>query len=134
MPSSESSIATSASNQTVVTTTNASQDSTPMPPPSPRPASTDRNTISSSLSQPTITNIQQTPPAPNSADPAAAESPDIVQTVRSRKRTSSEVLAPRKQRRQELLDITNSNARREGTSKRVIKASARQQAATEGLQ
>ena len=108
--------------------TNASQDSTPMPPPS-----TDTNTTSS-LSQPTITNIQQTPPAPNSADPAAAESPDIVQTVRSRKRTSSEVLAPRKQRRQELLDITNSNARREGTSKRVIKASARQQAATEGFQ
>ena len=107
-----------------------------MPPPSPRPASTDINPRSSSPgSQPaTITNIQPTPPVTNTVEPTSAQSAIIAQKLSSRKRRSSNVLAPRKQRRQELLDITNSNARWEGTSKRVIKASARQQAATEGYQ
>jgi len=124
-----------ATNQKAVTTINASQKSTSMAP-SPRPVSTDINPRSSSPgSRPiAISNIQRTPQATNTAEPAAAQSAAIVQKLSSRKRTSSDVLAPRKRRRQELLDITNSNARREGTSKRVIKASARQQAAIEGYQ
>jgi len=84
----------------------------------------------SSFSQPAMIHIQQASTIPSTA---IAGQPPMAQTVHLRKRTHPESLIPYKRRRQVLLDITNSNIRREGTNKRIIKESTRQKAAREDI-
>src|SRR5437773_4205657 len=135
-------------NPMVSQTTNTSRDNHPIHPQTTttglatlpiRPQITNASANKQVRSQPTVTNLQHTPGTPNSRN--LAEPPVTGQLVSStaevttlRKHRCSEPSAPRKRRcskpsaprkrRKELLDITNSNALRAGTNKRVIKESS----------
>ena len=127
---STSSESSSVINPTIAPTANTCQGSYPISPQITNTANINTNVISSSFSQPTMISTQQRSTTPNTPCTAIVGPPAAAQIVNSRKHTPSKSLIPRK-RRQELLDITNINIRREGTNKRIIKESASQKAARE---
>jgi hypothetical protein len=100
-----------------------------------RPQITNARANKQVRTQSTVTNLHHTPATPNSRGLTESQMTgqlvsSIAEVITLRKRTYSEPSAPRK-RRKELLDITNLNALRAGTNKRIIKESTRQKAAME---